>query len=567
MTREMRACSHPLLRKARPLRLAPMSPPWIRTSLGILLLLLARVHAAGADASTPPTPTSLPNILILLADDLGFSDLGCYGGEIRTPNLDRLARHGLRFSQFYNTSRCWPSRAALLSGFYPQQIRMDPPRGRLPNWAPLLPRRLQALGYRSYHSGKWHVNGAPLAIADGGFNRSYRLEDHDRNFHPQHLWLDDDRIPAIPRGSNYYTTSAFADFMIGCLKDHAAHHSRQPFLGYLAFTVPHFPLQAPADDVNRCRGRYDAGWDVIRARRHHRQVRIGLVQDPLSPPEPDVFPSWSIPSTALKTQIDPGEVAAAVPWTSLTPEEQRFQAAKMAVHAAMIERMDREIGRVLDQLRTMNAIENTLILFASDNGASAEFINRGDRHELGSTPGSARSYLCLGPGWSTAANTPFRLHKSWTHEGGIATPLIVHWPRAIRTRGQWRHTPAHLIDVVPTLLDIAGPGTQPPPSPSPAIPSLPGRSLRPAFDADVDVARDYLYFHHAGNRALRVGDWKLVSRTPETNTYSLYNLRFDRTEQVDLAARQPDRAAAMGRTWDELDRQFRETADQPEPPR
>ncbi len=501
--------------------------------------------------------TNRPNILFILADDMGFSDAGCYGGEISTPNLDRLAAHGVRFTQFYNTARCWPTRAALLSGYYPQQIRMDPPQGRLPGWAKLLPQYLKPLGYRSYHSGKWHVNGAPRSLADGGFDRSYRLEDHDHNFYPANIWLDDVRLPPVPKGTNYYTTVAFADFMIDCLKQHASQFADRPFFAYLAFTVPHFPLQAPPEDIARYRDKYLDGWDAIRTQRHERQKAMGILNCALSPREPDVVPHWNLTAAQLHEQISPHEVAAAVAWDQLTPEEKRFQATKMAIHAAMIDRMDREIGRVVAQLEAMNALENTIIMFASDNGASAEFLNRGDKHDPSAPAGSGGSFLCLGPGWATAANAPFRLHKSWVHEGGISTPLIVQWPAAIRAKGELRHAVGHMIDILPTVLALTGE----PLSGTNAAPVLPGRSLLPAFSQDAPIAREFLYFHHENNRALRMGDWKLVSKRPNTNNYALYNLAADRCEQVDLASTDPDRASAMARRWQELELEYRRSAE------
>jgi arylsulfatase len=523
--------------------------------IAVVVAVLFSLAAGSAPAADPPRP----NILFILADDLGFSDVGCYGGEIATPNLDRLAAGGVRFTQFYNTARCWPTRAALLTGYYPQQIRMDPPRGRLPEWTRLLPHYLKPLGYRSYHSGKWHVNGAPLSITNGGFDRSYRLEDHDRNFYPSNHWVNDLRQPPVARGSNYYTTVALADFLIDCLKEHAAQHADQPFFAYLAFTVPHFPLQALPEDIARYRDRYTEGWDVIRQQRYERQRRSGLVNCALSPREPDLVPHWNLTNEALQAQISPDEVARAVAWEELTAEQQRFQATKMAIHAAMVDRMDREIGRVLDQLRAMGVLENTVVMFASDNGASAEFLNRGDKHDPAAPAGSGGTFLCLGPGWSTVGNTPFRLHKSWVHEGGIATPFIVHWPQGLAARGELRHAAGHVIDVVPTVLELVGAtpekrwnGVEAPP--------LPGRSLVRAFARDVSVSRDYLYFHHEHNRALRLGDWKLVSKRPLTNDYALYNLRQDRCEQVDLAEKEKKRVARMAARWQEIESEFRKGA-------
>ncbi len=511
--------------------------------------------AAPARAAAP----AKPNFLILLADDMGFSDAGCYGSEIATPNLDRLAADGVRFTQFYNTARCWPTRSALMTGYYPQQVRMDPPRGRLPRWTRTLPQYLQPLGYRSYQSGKWHVPGAPRVNADAGFDRSYVLEDHDRNFAPRRITEDDRPLPPVATNAGYYTTMAFADHAIRCLKEHAEKFPRKPFCSYLAFTVPHFPLQALPEDIAKYRDRYLEGWDVIREQRWKRQREMGLVNGALSERDLTGVPHWNLKEEQLKRQIDSGEVARAVAWKELTAGEKRHQATKMAIHAAMIDRMDREIGRVIGQLKTMGAYENTVILFASDNGASAEQINRGDRHDPAAPPGSGGSFLCLGPGWSTAANTPMRLHKSWVHEGGIATPLIVHWPAGIRARGELRHDVGHVIDFVPTLLDLAG-GTAGDAWNGVKAPPLPGRSLAPAFARNHSVPREFLYFNHDNNHALRLGDWKLVARRPDTNTWELYDLGRDRGETVNLAAREPERARTMAAKWQAAEREFRAQA-------
>ncbi|MCC7375230.1 MAG: arylsulfatase [Verrucomicrobiales bacterium] len=500
-----------------------------------------------------------PNFLVILADDLGFSDLGCYGGEIRTPNLDRLAQRGLRFTQFYNTSRCWPTRSALLTGYYPQQIGMDPPTNRLPAWTRLLPHHLKPLGYRSYHVGKWHVPGAPRSVADGGFDRSYRLEDHDRNFNPTRILEDDRPLPAIPRGTGYYTSTDFADVAIRYLSEHRRGHADQPFFLYLAFTVPHFPLQAPEEDIARYRDRYLAGWDEMRQARARRQRRQALVTGELSSREASVVPYWNLAESNLVQQLGPGEVGRAVPWESLNPEQRRFQATKMAIHAAMVDRMDREIGRVLEQVRAMGAWDDTLILFASDNGASAEQIVRGDGHDSSANLGSARTYVSLGPGWSTACNTPFRRHKSWVHEGGVATPLIAHWPAGLGRRAGVRHDVGHVIDWVPTLYELAV-GRQGLPPTDAQAPEFPGRSLVTALKRGPEVQRDFLYFHHDGNRALRMGDWKVVSGRPQTNQWALYDLASDRTEVHDLAARFPDRVTAMTARWEALEREYRRNA-------
>lgn len=521
--------------------------------LAILLVPTGIVVALASESRA----AERPNFLIILADDLGYSDLACYGGEASTPNLDRLAKNGLRFTQFYNTARCWPTRTAIVTGYYPQQVRMDPPQGKFATWTRTLPQRLKPLGYRNYHSGKWHVQAAPNPVADGGFDRSYYLGDHDRNFYPRDHRQDDLPLPAVEPGSGYYTTTAIANHAIECLKEHAEKHAAAPFFQYVAFTVPHFPLQAPAEDVARYKETYTAGWDALRAERYRRQKEMKLVDFPLSSPEPKVLAPSGRPDTAEK--LGPGEVFHALPWAELSAAQQGFQAAKMAVHAAMVDRMDREIGRILDQLKAQGALENTVIFFLSDNGASAEILVRGDGHDPAAAPGSAASYLCLGPGGSTLSNTPFRRHKIWVHEGGISTPLIVHWPRGIEARGELRHGVGHVIDFAPTLLELAGVKSGEEPKDKDA-PPLPGKSLVPAFVKDDPLARESLFFHHSGHRALRMGDWKLVSAKDNKDEWELYNLATDRGESNDLAAQDPDRVKRMSARWQELEAQFRAQA-------
>jgi len=505
-----------------------------------------------------------PNIVIVLADDMGFSDAGCYGGEIQTPTLDRLAAGGLRFTQFYNTARCWPSRASILTGYYAQQVRRDElpgleaggAGGGRPGWARLLPELLRPLGYRSYHSGKWHVDGPVLA---GGFDHSYSISDHDRNFNPKLHTLDDRPLPPVKPGSGYYSTTAIAQHAIDMLAEHQAQHRQQPFFLYLAFVVPHFPLQAPPEDVAVYRDRYRAGWDVLRQDRYERMKKLGLIDCALSQLEPGTIPAWNLSEEQLRRQIGSGEVGRAVAWDSLTDQQKQFQPIKMAIHAAMIHRMDIEIGRVVRQLKAMDAFENTLIFFLSDNGASAEQIIRGDRHDPSAPPGSAGSYLSIGPGWSSAANTPLRLHKSWVHEGGISTPLVVHWPQGIAARGEIRRNPGHLIDLAPTILQVAG-GKWPTQWAGKPVPPPPGKSLVPAFMHDGSVAHDYLWWYHGGNRAIRVGDWKLVAA--KQAPWELYNLRSDRSETTNLAAVHPDKARELDQAWTRHMGEFRALATQ-----
>lgn len=486
---------------------------------------------------------------------MGFSDLGCYGGEIETPNLDRLAAGGLRFTQFYNTARCWPSRAALLTGYYAQQVRRDTLAGKKsggigerPAWAPLLPEMLRPLGYRNYHSGKWHVDGKILA---GGFDRSYALEDHNRLFAPLFHTRDDQTLEPTPADAGYYATTAIADHALECLRDHASQHPDQPFFSYVAFTVPHFPLHALPEDIERYRQNYLAGWDVMQAARGKRLVELGIVNQRPAPLEPEVGPPYAFDD--VLTKVGSGEVNRPVAWSSLTDEQRAFQAEKMAIHAAMVDRMDREIGRIIAQLEKMRQLDNTLILFASDNGASAEMMVRGDGHDPKAPAGSAASYLCLGPGWSSVANTPFRRHKTWVHEGGIATPLVVHWPAGIAARNELRHDPSHLIDVVPTVVEVAG-GQLPTEWQEVAVPPKPGASLAPAFARDGALGERALWWLHEENRAIRVGDWKLVSEKRRgkkigSGPWELYDLSKDRGETVDLASEHPEKVAELSDAW------------------
>jgi arylsulfatase A-like enzyme len=503
--------------------------------LTIALLLAGALswtrHAAGADRR--------PNILLILADDMGFSDLGCYGSEIGTPNVDGLARRGVRFTQFYNCARCCPTRASLLTGLYPHQAGV----GHMledwtrfgPAYSPGLNDRcatsaelLHEAGYRTYHLGKWHVGGLspgqernfPLAR---GYDRYYGTGGGGNYFAPKPLFLD---RQTVEPGPDYYLTDAVGDYAVRFLEEHAREHAGQPFFIHLCFTAPHFPLHARPADIAKYLGRYRDGWDALRRRRFAREKALGIVD-----------PAWEL---SLRDPV-------AKPWVEAGEQEEWDR--RMAVYAAMIDCMDRNAGRALDAIRRQGWERNTLVLFLSDNGASAEFLDswpdpsRG--HRPGSVTGTRDSHRCLEVAWANAANTPFREHKMWTHEGGIATPLIASWPARFPADGRLNRQAGHVIDLVPTLLEAAG-AKYPAALNGRMLTPLEGRSLMPALKGRSPEGRT-LYWEHEGNRAVRQGNWKLVARFH--GDWELYNLAADRTELHDRAAEMPARVKELAALW------------------
>ncbi len=417
------------------------------------LAAAATATSASLTARSAPIPRK-PNFVFVLADDMGYSDLGCFGGEIDTPVIDSLAKNGVRFNSMYSTARCGPSRNCLLTGMYAQQTAADVmTSGKIPDYTSFIPEHLKPLGYRSYHSGKWHFRVAPLA-GGVGFDRTYTMLDESRFFTQQNHQLDEVDLPRP--GPDYYSTTAIADYAVDFLKEHEREHRASPFFLFLAFHAPHFPLQAPQADIDHYAGHFGDGWDAMRERRHKRMTEMGLINCQLSAMEPAVYPPWNLSVTELQKRIGPGEVGRATPWSSLTKEQQELHRTKMAIHAAMITRMDTETGKVILQLKSMNVFDDTVIFFLSDNGASAEEIIRGDGHDRAAPSGSAKSFLSIGPGWATAADTPFRLHKSYVHEGGIASPMVVSWPNGIHHKKKLRTDPCHFIHLLPTVLELTG---------------------------------------------------------------------------------------------------------------
>lgn len=476
-----------------------------------------------------------PNIIVILVDDMGFSDIGCYGSEIPTPNLDALAAGGLRFTQFYNTGRCCPSRAALMTGLYSHQTgvghmtedRGAPGyRGRLNEQCVTFAERLKPAGYFTAISGKWHVGqNAGVTPWGRGFDRS--LNAAAGGFYQpgspkaklflngEKLANDDARLP-----KDWYSTDLWTTFGLKFIDQAKA--ANKPFFLYLAHNAPHFPLQAPAEEIAKFRGKYKAGWGALRQQRHAKQIELGIVDK--------AWPAAPRPA-AIKA------------WASLTDAEKDKFDHLMAVYAAVVAHMDQSIGDLVAGLKQRGVFDNTLILFMSDNGGNAEAGPQGRTH---GDPTVATSNWFCGESWAFLQNTPFRRYKHFNHEGGIATPLIAHWPAGIAANNELRTQPAHLIDIMATCVDVAAASPLTELNGKPLIP-LEGRSLVPAF-AGKPIARDALFWEHEGNAAVRVGDLKLV-RLGRKGAWELYDLKADRTEQHNLAADRPDQVKELAGKW------------------
>jgi len=495
----------------------------------LLLLGSGALQAAGV----PPRP----NIVVMLVDDMGFSDIGCYGSEIPTPNLDKLAAGGLRFTQFYNTARCCPTRASLLTGLYSHQAGVghmtedrgeDGYRGDLNHRCVTIAEVLRTAGYRTAMTGKWHVtkhvNPANEAQKfnwplQRGFEHYFGIIQGGADyFRPSPLTCENQRVQP---GDGFYTTDAFVDNAIRFVDQGDA---AKPFFLYIAFNAPHFPLMAPQDEIAKFRGKYKIGWDRLRAERHARQIELGVVDR-----------AWALSPR-------PPAVAA---WDQLAPAEQDRFDHIMAIYAAVVAHMDRAVGRFAAALGQRKLLDNTLILFLSDNGANAESGPNG-RLE-GKLPGATQSVVFEGQSWATLSNTPLRRYKHYNHEGGIATPLIVHWPQRVTTPGELRKQPGHVVDIMATCVDVAG-AKYPAEFRGQPIQPMEGKSLLPALE-DKPIRRDAIYWEHEGNAAIRAGDWKLV-RLGRGGPWELYDLKTDRTELHDLAGAKPELARELAAKWD-----------------
>ncbi len=508
-----------------------------RTIVGAVVgaaLLLRAVGAAGAEAGVEERPR--PNIVVILADDLGFSDLGCYGGEIPTPHLDALAAGGLRFAQAYNAARCCPTRASLLTGLYAHQAGVGHMtadeglagyRGRLGDDCTTIAEALRDAGYFTAMTGKWHVGQnhgvAPwnrgflrsLNPAAGGFYQPGSPR-YDLSLDGAPIAEDDPRLPPY-----WYSTDLWTEFGLQFVDD--ARAAGKPFFLYVAHNAPHFPLQAPAEVSDRFRATYAEGWDTLAARRFERQVAAGL------------FGGHETPAAR------PAEVSA---WSDLPAAERERFAHLMAVYAATVHLMDRAVGRLVAGLRERGLLDDTLILFLSDNGGNAESGPVG--RTIGDPTRADSSWFC-GASWAHLQNAPFRRSKRYVHEGGIATPLVVHWPRGIAARGEWRRQPAHVIDLLPTCLEVAA-AAYPARREGRDVPPAAGRSLVPAF-RDEPLDRGPLHWEHVGNAAVRAGDLKLV-RAGRESAWELYDLAADRTEYRDLAAARPEAVRELAAEWE-----------------
>ncbi len=511
----------------------PMSStsPSRRNFLG---LVSASVLAAAVPAARAAQQRGgRPNILLIMADDMGFSDLGCYGSEIATPNLDALAAGGMRFTHFYNTARCCPTRASLLTGLYPHQAGVGHMvqdkgipayQGYLNDSCVTIAEALRPAGYRALMSGKWHVGEKePHWPMKRGFERYYGLISGASNY----FKLDKGRTFAIEDKAEdpttdpeFYMTNNFTDAAMKYLDEYAG--KADPFFLYLAYTCPHWPLHALPEDIELYRGRYMMGWDKLREQRRERQVALGMMDK----------------STPL-SQRPPGAPA----WDSLTLERKQAFDLKMAIYAAQIHRMDRNIGRLVAKLKQTGAYENTVILFLADNGGCAEEVNRGEKD---ATPGTKESFLSYGLPWANASNTPLRLWKSKVHEGGISSPLIAHWPGRIQPNSITRQ-PGHVIDLMATSLDLAG-AEYPRQFKGRPITPLEGKSLVPVFRGQTRPGHEAIFWEHQGNRAVRSGRWKLVAE--HNRPWALYDLESDRIESRDMAGEQPGKVAQLQGVYD-----------------
>jgi arylsulfatase len=547
---------------------------------GAAMATVIFLFGGAVDAADSVAKTKRPNIIVILCDDMGFSDLGCYGSEIKTPNLDGLAANGLRFTQFYNTARCCPTRASLLTGLYPHQAgvghmtnansQLDGYVGNLNKQCITIAQALKPAGYATYMVGKWHVtkHDKPAGPKDDwpiqrGFDRFYgTIVGGGSFFDPGMLTRDNTPISPFqdkeyqpPQGEPYYYTNALSDQASRFITEHKQKNADQPFFCYVAYTAAHWPMHALDRDIAKYKGKYDAGYAPIRKARFEKEKQLGLID-----------PKWDLSPQA-------GD------WDKV--KNKAWEARCMEVYAAMIDNMDQGVGRIVDSLRKTGELDNTLILFLQDNGGNYETTGRVGvgqprpaaatlpvlgpdfietavipkrtrdgfpvRQGEGVLPGGPDTYVAYGRGWANVSNVPFREYKHFVHEGGISTPLVAHWPIGITRKGELEKQPGHLIDIMATCLELSG-AQYPKRFNGQDLTPPEGRSLVPAF-AGKPIERDAIYWEHEGNRAVRQGKWKLVAKAPD-GPWELYDMEADRTEMHDLSATQPQLKKELIAKWE-----------------
>jgi arylsulfatase len=527
---------------------------------------------------------SRPNIILIMSDDMGFSDIGCYGSEISTPNLDNLAANGLRYLQFYNTARCCPTRASLITGLYPHQTGVghmmsdkgnDGYRGDLNEHCLTIAQVLKPVGYSTYMAGKWHVTPSARSVEttskhnwplQRGFDRFFGTIHGAGSFYDPNTLVRDNEY--TPPGENFYYTDAISKTASQYINEHSG---ANPFFMYVAYTAAHWPNHALPEDIKKYEDRYKYGWTKLRQERFTRMKEMGLIKKewPLSPPDSKVE-QWEF------------------------EENSEWHQRCMEVYAAMIDRMDKGIGQIINSLKKKGVLENTLIFFLQDNGGCAEqygmfrdpptesylkihqpmapeelqwdMVPKFTRDGLplrigrGVMPGPADTYVGYAAGWTNASNTPFRMYKHWIHEGGISTPLIIHWPKGFSSKGQFRNQPGHLIDIMTTCVDVAD-AQYPKMYNDNDIYPMEGKSLVPSFTNN-PLNREAIYWEHEGNRAIRVGRWKLVSKADPSKPrkwdeieelpnelWELYDIEADRSEVNNLVGKYPEKVIQLAEQW------------------
>jgi arylsulfatase A-like enzyme len=545
-----------------------------------LFLVLMCLVIGIAFSQSKKANTKKPNVIVILTDDMGFSDIGCFGSEIKTPNIDKLATNGISFTHFYNTARCSPSRASLMTGLYPHQAGM----GFLSNYnydeagyvddlsknAVTMAEVFKQAGYTTYMSGKWHLNKEKSIPNDRsnwplqrGFDRFFGMLIGSGSFYDPGTLMSDNTF--IAPGKDFYLTHAITDNVVRFIDENP---KEKPFFFYIAYTSAHWPLQAPENEVQKYKGKYDKGWDETRKQRFEKLKKLGIISNKAILTERGVdIPEWK------------------------NEPMKEWQVRRMEVYAAMVDIMDQGIGKIISTLEKKGELENTVIFYMHDNGGCAETLNSNEteipltdeqkkgkpfakdsiflgkvptytrdgefiRSGKGVMPGPANTWTAYGKEWANVSSTPFRLYKHFVHEGGIATPLIVHWPEGIKAKGKLRTQPGHLIDIMATCVEIAG-LQYPTNFNGNAIHPLEGKSLVPAF-TNKAINREFIFWEHEGNRAIRMGKWKLVSKTQkqkkfsptDENAWELYDMDGDPSESINLALKYPNKVTTMAALWE-----------------